>query len=197
MSLKINGSKIKSNMKQNLQSQLHDGDLMDYLLEREDWTGITFDKIAWEAYGTAFRRLSRNRWIATSKACYNIWHTGVRHQYYYQEVRPCCMCRNPVEDWRHVLACPSLDAALNKAESRRLVKKSMQKWKLPNDFWITVKKGVLSYTENSKKAKDRPSRTTPFLTTFNSQINILKVAFQAQSEIGWENFLKGRNGHLS
>jgi hypothetical protein len=46
VSLKINGSKITSNMKQKLQSQLHFGDLMDYLLEREEWTDVTFDKIA-------------------------------------------------------------------------------------------------------------------------------------------------------
>jgi hypothetical protein len=38
-------------MKQKLQSQLHDGDLRDYLLELEEWTDITFNKIAWEAYG--------------------------------------------------------------------------------------------------------------------------------------------------
>jgi hypothetical protein len=70
-----------------------------------------------------------------------------------------------------------LDEALNRAEAWRLVKKSMKKWKLPNDFWITVEKGVLSYTKNPKKAKDRPSPTTPFPMTFNSQRNTLKVAF--------------------
>jgi hypothetical protein len=36
--------------------------------------------------------------------------------------------------------------------------KGHEKWKLPNDFWITVEKGVLSYTENPKKAKDMPYR---------------------------------------
>jgi hypothetical protein len=46
-SLRINKSKITSNMKQKLQSQqhVHDGDLMHYLLEHEEWTDITFHKI--------------------------------------------------------------------------------------------------------------------------------------------------------
>jgi hypothetical protein len=55
--------------------------------------------------------------------------------------------------------------------------KGHYKWKLPNDFWIAVEKGVISYTKNPKKAKDRPSPATPFPTTFNSQRNTLKVAF--------------------
>jgi hypothetical protein len=80
VSLRINGSKIMGNTKQKLQAQLHDGDLRDYLLEREEWNEYTFNHIYWEAYGTSFHRLSRNRCIVMSKACYNLWHTGVRHK---------------------------------------------------------------------------------------------------------------------
>jgi hypothetical protein len=68
----------------------------------------------------------------------------------------------------------------------------MEKLKLPNEFWIAMEKGVLSYNENPKKANDRPSPTTSFPMTFNSQRNTLNVAFRVQSEIGWENFLKGQ-----
>jgi hypothetical protein len=166
LSLRSNGSKITSNMKQKLKAQLHDGDLLDCLLERED----TFNNISWEACDTAFLRLSINRCITISKVCYNLWYTGVRNQLYYQEVRPCCMCRNKVEDWWHVITCPSLDAALNRA-SRRKVKKSMGRWKLQNDFWIAVGKGMLSYNGNQAKAKYRPSPATPFHSTFNNQRN--------------------------
>jgi hypothetical protein len=179
-------------MKQKLQAQLHDCDLRNYLLEREDWNEETFNKISWEAYATAFRRLSRNRRTATSKACYNLWHTGVRHQFYYHEVIPCYMCHNQVEYWRHVILCPSLDAALNRPYSWSKVKKSMERWKLPNDLWVTVEKGMLSYTEKSTKAKVRPSPTTPFPPTFNNQRNSIKLAFRAQSVIGWEKIMKGR-----
>jgi hypothetical protein len=92
------------------------------------------------------------------------------------------MCQNPVEDWLHVHVCPSLDASLSRADSWRLVKKGMAKCKIRNDFWITVKKGVISYTENLRKAKDMSSPATPFPMTFNSHINTLKVAFRAHSE---------------
>jgi hypothetical protein len=130
--------------------------------------------------------------MRTSKVCYNLWHTGVRHQFFYQEVRPCCMCHNQVEDWRHVIMCSSLDAALNKAESWSKIKKSMERWKLPNNFWIAVEKRMLSYTENPSTANDRPSPTTPLPSTCNNQRNSIKLAFRAQSVIGWENVMKGR-----
>jgi hypothetical protein len=55
------------------------------------------------------------------------------------------------------------------------VKKSMERWKLPNDFWIAVEKGMLSYNENPAKVKDRPSPATPFPPTFNNQRNSLKL----------------------
>jgi hypothetical protein len=37
-----------------------------------------------------------------------------------------------------------------------------------------------------------PEPPPPFGTTFRTPRNRLKVAFRAQSQIGWDNFLKGR-----
>jgi hypothetical protein len=41
----------------------------------------------------------------------------------------------------------SLDANLDRAASLVKLKKSMEKWHLPNDFWIAIEKGV-SHTTN-------------------------------------------------
>jgi hypothetical protein len=43
-----------------LKSQLHDGNVKEYLMEKEEWTTCTFESVTWDVYGTAFRR---------SKAC--------------------------------------------------------------------------------------------------------------------------------
>jgi hypothetical protein len=68
IAISIHGTKITSNMKQKLQSQLHDGDLRDCILEKEEWTKYTFNNISWEAYVTAFCRLCRDRRISMAKA---------------------------------------------------------------------------------------------------------------------------------
>jgi hypothetical protein len=70
-------------MKQKLWSQLFDGDIWDYLMVKEEWTSLTLESAAWDAYGNAFH-LSNNRKVAVSKACHIFWHNGVKHQQYYQ-----------------------------------------------------------------------------------------------------------------
>jgi hypothetical protein len=71
----------------------------------------------------------------------------------------------------------------------------MYKWSLPSDIWIAMDNGVLHYTLNPlKRDPDNmpPEPSSPFGTMFHTPRNRLKVAFCAQSQIGWDNFLKGR-----
>jgi hypothetical protein len=64
-------------------------------------------------------------------------------------------------------------------------------WKIPNEFWTAVEKGMHSYVTAPKKAKDRTIPTTPFSATWNRERNALKSAYHAQSKIGWEILVKG------
>jgi hypothetical protein len=49
-----------------------------------------------------------------------------------------------------------------------------------------------SYATAPKKAKDRTIPTTPLSATWNRERNTLKSAYHAQSNISWENLVKGR-----
>jgi hypothetical protein len=91
-----------------------------------------------------------------------------------------------------MLTCPSLDAALHIADSSGQLRKNLQLWNLPVDFWTAVEKGTQSYRSDPKKAKDRELSTMPFMVTLNRQRKTLKSAYHAQSKIGWENFTKER-----
>jgi hypothetical protein len=44
-------------MNQQLASQLSDGKLQEYIIEKEKLTQYTFDSVAWSDYETAFKRL--------------------------------------------------------------------------------------------------------------------------------------------
>jgi hypothetical protein len=71
----------------------------------------------------------------------------------------------------------------------------MDKWSLSSDMWIAMENGVRHYTLNLLKHNidNMPSEPpSPFGTTFHTPRNRLKVAFRAQSQILWDNFLKGR-----
>jgi hypothetical protein len=136
------------------------------------------------------------RWqTAVVKDSHNLWHTRTRHQQYFGDAKPCCMCKCEIEDWRHVITCGSLDASLHRKSSWRKLKKAMERWHLPPDFWTTIKKGINHYTEQPHKqtvdSKDNEQQK-PFGVTLNTPSNLLQKAFRTQSHIGWDNFLKGR-----
>jgi hypothetical protein len=50
---------MMSNMKYHLTSQLMDLKLRARIMEKEDWSNMTFDKVDWSAFETDFKRLSR------------------------------------------------------------------------------------------------------------------------------------------
>jgi hypothetical protein len=116
-SLFIKGSKVTSDMKNQLTSQMHDDNMRSFLIQKESWSSQIFDAIDWHSSERALRWLSKNRQMNVVKLCHNYWHTGSRHVMFYQGERPCCFCQDTKEDWRHILNCPSLDARYHQEAS--------------------------------------------------------------------------------
>jgi hypothetical protein len=78
------------------------------------------------------------------------------------------------------------------------VKKYMVIWQLSNNFWTAVQKGLQFYIDhplrrvNEDPRNPTPQPVSPFPHGFNQLRNLLKQAHFAQSNIGWDNFTKGR-----
>jgi hypothetical protein len=51
----IRRNKITSNMKYHLTSQLNDPKLRAYIMAKEEWRDLMFDKVDWTAFETAFK----------------------------------------------------------------------------------------------------------------------------------------------
>jgi hypothetical protein len=62
----------------------------------------------------------------------------------------------------------------------------MKHWKLTNDFWTTMEKGLHGYTHHPPGGVIN----TPFPRTYDSKRNHLKLAFREHDMIGWDNLLK-------
>jgi hypothetical protein len=95
----IKGTKITSGMKKKLASDLSDGKLHDYIIDKEKWSQYNFDIVAWIDYETA---------------CFNLWHTGRKNARYSGGEKGCCMCNSQEENWIHILTCPSIEACMNR-----------------------------------------------------------------------------------
>jgi hypothetical protein len=105
---------------------------------------------------------------------------------------PCCLCQETKEYWRHILNCPSLDASYHRDASWQKVKKDMQMWRLPADFWTTMEKGL---EHLSRDIQESTSPALPFQTSVNPLGNHLPAAFHEQNSIKWTNLLKRRLSH--
>jgi hypothetical protein len=66
---------------------------------------------------------------------------------------------------------------------------------MSKDMWVAIENGVRHYTIQPKKRyhDNMPTDPSPpFGPTFYVPRNRLRVAFRAQSQKGWDSFLKGR-----
>jgi hypothetical protein len=57
----IRGVKVTSNCKERLTQQLLDGDLQEYLMQKEQWLTHSFNNIRWKRNGTALKLISKAR----------------------------------------------------------------------------------------------------------------------------------------
>jgi hypothetical protein len=87
-SLLIQGSKVTSDIKNQLTSHMHDDNLRSFLMQKESWSIQIFDAIDWNSSERDLIRLSKNRKINVVKLCHNYWHTGSRHVRFYGGERP-------------------------------------------------------------------------------------------------------------
>jgi hypothetical protein len=82
--------------------------------------------------------------------CHTLRYTGARHEQWYGDAKPCCMCSGR-EYWRHVRTCKSLDAELIRSYSWSKLRKMMDKWILSADMLISMENGIQPYTLNLLK----------------------------------------------
>jgi hypothetical protein len=106
-SLSIRGSKVTSDMKTQLTSQMHDDDIRTFSTMKETWYPQTFNSIDWYASELALGCLSKNHQKNVVKIYHNYWYTGSHHHTFYGGDRPCCLFQETKEDWRHILSCLS------------------------------------------------------------------------------------------
>jgi hypothetical protein len=120
------------------------------------------------------------------------WHTGSRHQTFYGGDHPCFLFQETKEDWRHILNCLSLDVDYHGAASWQKVKKDMQMWRLPADFWTAIEKGIQRLSQDTQESTIPP---LPLQNSVNPIRNHLRAAFKEQNSIKWTNIYKGRLPH--
>jgi hypothetical protein len=79
------------------------------------------------------------------------------------------MCNTQEEDLIRILTCSSIEAGMNREESWAKAMKTMKHWKLSNDFWTALEKGVHGYTRHPVGG----AIDTPFPPIYDNTLGII------------------------
>jgi hypothetical protein len=91
-----------------------------------------------------------------------------------------------------------LNSELIRADSWSKLRNIMEKRSLSTDMWTSMENGIRYYTQKPLKLDpgNIPAEPpSPFGTAFYTARNRFKFVFRAQSQIGWDNCLKGKMSH--
>jgi hypothetical protein len=112
--------------------------------------------------------MSKARQMAIAKLVHNLVFTGARHTQWYGGTKECCLFNSKYEDRRHVMSCQSIDAERLRPDPWSKLKKAMDKWKIPNDVWTAIQKGVQHYMQHPAKRdlQDMPQEPPHTISTY-------------------------------
>jgi hypothetical protein len=91
-----------------------------------------------------------------------------------------------------ILSCLSLDTDYHRAASWQTVKNDMQMWRLAEDFWAAIEKGIQHLSQDTQESTSPP---LPFQISVNPISNHLRAAFKEKNPIKWMTNYKGRLSH--
>jgi hypothetical protein len=135
ISIVIQRNKVTSRLPYHISNAIHGPTITSYLSEKEKWTPLVLNSIAWESFKIAFNKLTTARQIVTSKTIYSFWCTNTHHKCDRGQYKECCFCGYEDEDLRHVLTCQGTGALIFRTGSWAQLRTKMNKWKIHKDIW--------------------------------------------------------------
>jgi hypothetical protein len=116
-SVVISQKKVTSRLPLHITNMIHGPALRTYTTQKEGWSSYTYESIAWESFTTAFNKLTSAQKSTTIKTIFSFWCTKSRHRRDRGQLKDCCFCGAPNEDWRHVITCDGTGAIIYRTGS--------------------------------------------------------------------------------
>jgi len=110
-------------------------------MRKANWPQAVFNLINWSTHGTAFKRLTRQQTIYTSKLLHQLTHTNRRDNLLYGHDRTCTLCLSEEETFSHVLWCTADQALFNRSLSAQQLYDMLIKLHTPPKIVDAIKYG--------------------------------------------------------
>ncbi|MGH7955165.1 MAG: hypothetical protein ACREOZ_04315, partial [Gloeomargaritales cyanobacterium] len=163
-------------------------ELQKFLIKKTGWDESTFMMVDFNVLGNAMSSLTETERIARVKFMHNWWHHGRQQKLMGVETTSengqCPLCLGADETTDHILRCPSEQGKTARRKAWLTVLKELKEEKTAPLILKAINESVASWTEG---------RTRTWRSEY-TDINAQQVhkAAQAQSKIGWEQFMRGR-----
>jgi hypothetical protein len=114
-----------------------------------------------------------------------------RHRCDRGQLKDCCFCGAPIEDWRHVITCNGTGAIIYRIGYWDELLRDLPKWQIHQNIWFSIEYGIHHFARHhNKDGNTRPH--PPFGTSLCANHFLLNNAGASQTSIGWHNLTKGR-----
>jgi hypothetical protein len=155
------------------------------------WSDDLLAKVAWPSIYQAIRCIPCSHRISIMKLSHRLWNTNYQNDKYYGETDNCPICQASKETVEHVFRCKHPAASKQRAE-------------IVQQFLNTLAPTTLAMVLDTIKSGLHQWASSEFRTEFHSPTEGSKLpafakltrAFQAQSELGWDAFVRGQIHHL-
>lgn len=186
---------VTTNISSYIREAKHAPEMRKYLIRRskeatgrdKPWDEAIYDTIAWKHYGEAFKKLSLGRRIQISKYANDLLPTRRRLQSIDNRVDGRCFaCNNLWEDTTHVLTCSCSARTASRTTARATFQQRLSRMHTPD-----IMNKLICDSMDSWLAR-RPVLPPTWPRQSDTIQRQLRLAFEAQSRIGWDQFFRGR-----
>ena len=177
--------------------QASEGPLRKRILEKHpDWNNKTFDSIAWTAIGRANSKLPQHRQARTTKLQHNWIPTLKRMQNRDNSINgrcPNCNTRQ-YETKDHIIRCPNTDIANAREIALVNLTVTLSKMETPPDLSHALLYGIEKWIDQERDRNNpTPIDWPPGTYTYDhTKHKPIADAFHMQSQIGWDELMRGR-----
>jgi hypothetical protein len=161
-------------------------DLREYLIKSNKWKNNIIDKIWWEGYENSINSINPSKKRFIQKFVHKKLPTNYRQNKYYDyKTSLCSQCNEEIETQEHMIRCTGCRLRTGTRKKYILdLENIMEKHRINKSTTMVIKHCV------NKWLHDEPSEYIDKLVPDASYT--LKRAYKEQSEIGWDNWMKGR-----
>jgi hypothetical protein len=185
VSLYIKNKLVSSNHSKHLRDAYLSIPVRKHINQMNNWTNNEFDIVWWDTHEKAMKKFSNNPLLMLQKYVNNRLPTNRRESRYYKYIAEGCHVCNETESQAHIIQCRACELR-NTARTQYIsdIKSFMHQTYLSIDTINVISTCLQAWLSQED---------TPSIEILGIEYNdILSRAYYEQSQLGWENWFKGR-----